>query len=358
MTTLADIIDGAKFRADLIGSDRVSDAQWTALANESITHAWRLAAQVRPDFQFASQDFVVASGTSASFALPADFFDLIDVVYAPETTSEYSLGPFAWQNRRSPGGWMPSGLFSGIATGGSSCRMMGGAIYIEPATRAGGTYRLWYCPKPTTLLLPTYTVRLASVTGSDIMSGAYTAAGIGPAHVLTSTSGATLFVDVAVPSLGDRILLKDATVGVNNGIYQVTQLGGGPPWKLTRTSDFDSNAEIRLGQTVYVSEGTFGAGLTWRVSTFSDLDTNTVIFALTPTTVLDPILDPFVELLKIKTALPAVVRDDDLDPRALQTDLTTQESALQTYFRTVRNSNGPQKTVDTDARGPRGWGVW
>ena len=356
MTALADLIVGAKFRADLTNSDRVSDAEWGALANEAIQYAWSVATVARPDFQVASQDFTISSGVSASFTVPTTLYGLIDVVANPDTTNEFSLGPYAWSNRRAPGSWAPP-IFQ--TTGAQKARLMGSTIYLEPAASAGATYRCWFCPKPTKLTQADFTVRVATL--ADLPS--YTAGGgPGTGRTLTSTTPGTMIVaDGVAIGNGDRILCKNLSSSSNNGIYSVINDGAnGAAWVLTRATDFDSNAEIKLGQTVFVTEGSALAQSFWSVSTFAGVDLGAMVFVVTipaPNVTLDAILDPFVELLKVRMAIPAVIRDER-SANDLKVDLARLESDMSVYFKNVKVTNGPQKMVDSDARGPMFWMSW
>ncbi len=61
-----------------------------------------------------------------------------------------------------------------------------------------------------------------------------------------SSNGSLPAQDGVTLSVGDRFLVKDQTDGAQNGIYSVTSVGGASAkWKLTRTSDADSNTELR-----------------------------------------------------------------------------------------------------------------
>lgn len=66
-------------------------------------------------------------------------------------------------------------------------------------------------------------------------------------------------------SVSSRILVKDQSTTLQNGIYVVTQLGDGSnPWILTRATDFDGSpsSEISAGDLTYVQEGTL-IGTQW-----------------------------------------------------------------------------------------------
>ena len=63
-------------------------------------------------------------------------------------------------------------------------------------------------------------------------------------------------IDGVVMMLGDRVLLKNQTAQLQNGIYVITDAGSGAtPWVLTRTTDSDTTAELD-DQVVTPSSGT------------------------------------------------------------------------------------------------------
>jgi hypothetical protein len=72
----------------------------------------------------------------------------------------------------------------------------------------------------------------------------------------------------SITSTGKRILVKDQASQIQNGIYDVTQLGvaggGGSPWILTRSADFDGSptSEVQAGDMTFVQEGS-NAGTQW-----------------------------------------------------------------------------------------------
>jgi len=89
----------------------------------------------------------------------------------------------------------------------------------------------------------------------------------------SSGVGATLSGSGTLPTLGgytgtaqgDRVLIKDQTNKVQNGIYVVTDLGTvSGTWVLTRATDFDD--QISAGDFVYVENGNIG-GTSWVLTT-------------------------------------------------------------------------------------------
>lgn len=77
------------------------------------------------------------------------------------------------------------------------------------------------------------------------------------ANVITANaSGALGAVDGVTLVAGERMLLLDGAAGADNGPYAVTTLGdGSTAFVLTRTTDFDTSAEVRSGMLIAVSEG-------------------------------------------------------------------------------------------------------
>ena len=67
-------------------------------------------------------------------------------------------------------------------------------------------------------------------------------------------------MDGGSPSNGQRVLLKNQTSNVQNGIYNVTNSGGaGSAYVLTRAADADAAAEITGGSFFFVEQGSANA---------------------------------------------------------------------------------------------------
>lgn len=138
----------------------------------------------------------------------------------------------------------------------------------------------------------TYTIVLnkAPVNANDVVNKAYAdavAAGFGPKNsvraattanlVATYANGtggvgatltnndtqAALELDGVTMVVGDRVLVKNQTTQLQNGIYTVTTVGdGSTDWVLTRATDMDNSpdGEIRPGNYTFVEEGTIASG--------------------------------------------------------------------------------------------------
>jgi microcystin-dependent protein len=87
-------------------------------------------------------------------------------------------------------------------------------------------------------------------------------AGVGA--TLTANVNGAANVDGVALTIGDRVLFPLQTNQVHNGIYEVTQVGDGSnPAIYTRTTDYDTPAEIVPGDIVVVQDGTVNGGTLW-----------------------------------------------------------------------------------------------
>lgn len=86
--------------------------------------------------------------------------------------------------------------------------------------------------------------------------------GLGIGATLTASANGAISIDGYSAALNDRILVKDQTNQVHNGIYKVTTVGdGSTPWVLTRTDDANNSpaGELNAGDSVFVLNGTANA---------------------------------------------------------------------------------------------------
>lgn len=359
------IIDGATFRADMQNTDRVLQGEWITLANEAVRSAWNQASAARPDFQFSSADFTLISGGSASVDVTTfkDFHSLIDVVFGPDTLQEYSLGPYAWQNRRSPGGWWPPFMVNGVGPGATRASLRGNLIFCEPSLRAAGAYRAWYCPRAHVA------VQIARLATTGALPSCV-AAGSGVGKTLTASGNGALSVDSQTVIVNDLVLVKNQAASADNGVYTVTAAGSvGSTFILTRTPGYDSTVGIGLGDIIGVGQtnqteptGVVNEGLFFTVTTFTAIESSMLF---TQGAAIDPILEPFIEFLQLKTAIPAMMRDGGAATTAVNDFLKRTDGPnldgngglageMKKYFAMVRTVS-VQKMIDTDAMGARGW---
>jgi len=80
------------------------------------------------------------------------------------------------------------------------------------------------------------------------------------AGTLTADTNGALVIDGVTLEVGDRVLVKDQTSTLENGVYAVTNTGGASAqFVLTRTPDADAASEITGGAFTFVEEGTANA---------------------------------------------------------------------------------------------------
>jgi len=99
---------------------------------------------------------------------------------------------------------------------------------------------------------------------------------------LALTGGATLTIDGVTMVNADRVLLKNQTSALENGIYVVS--GIGTTYALTRSTDADVSGEVTQGLSVDSIEGTVNALKRWVLTTADPITLNTtaLVFSQTP----------------------------------------------------------------------------
>lgn len=128
-----------------------------------------------------------------------------------------------------------------------------------------------------------FTVKAAcSVATTANLTATYSngASGIG-ATLTNSGALAALTIDGVSVSTNDRVLVKNQTSTLQNGIYVVTNVGSGAvAWILTRATDFDQPAEIQPGDLVVINNGTTNAGTSWlETASVAAVGTDAILFS-------------------------------------------------------------------------------
>lgn len=103
----------------------------------------------------------------------------------------------------------------------------------------------------------------------------------GQGATLTNAGTQAAFaVDGQTLAVGARVLIKNQTSALQNGVYQVTTAGtGATNWVLTRVSDFNQPSQMTAGTLVEVINGTVNAGTVWQLTTtVAAVGTNNVSF--------------------------------------------------------------------------------
>ena len=104
--------------------------------------------------------------------------------------------------------------------------------------------------------------------------------GVNLAGVFTYTSTGVDTIDGHTLALNDQVLFKNQTTGADNGVWVVTTAGSlGIAGVLTRRSDYNSAAEIQVGDTFYVAGGTANGNTSWvQTATVNTINSDPLVF--------------------------------------------------------------------------------
>lgn len=99
---------------------------------------------------------------------------------------------------------------------------------------------------------------------------------------LTCNVNGAISVDSVALSANDRVLVKNQTVGAENGIYTVTTVGtAGTPFVLTRATDNDTSAEMPSGVYTFITAGTTQAATGYVLTTADPITLDTTALSFT-----------------------------------------------------------------------------
>jgi hypothetical protein len=106
------------------------------------------------------------------------------------------------------------------------------------------------------------------VATTDNLIATYTNGTIGVGANLTNSGiQSALVIDGITLAVGNRVLVKDQTTGLQNGIYVVTDIGSVTEnWVLTRSDDYDVISRIKKGDIVPVIKGTTNKASLWMLT--------------------------------------------------------------------------------------------
>ena len=164
----------------------------------------------------------------------------------------------------------------------TSIALTTGTISTAPSNSTDITNKLYV---DNTLNSVNYHAAANYATTADLGAVTYNngTSGVG-ATITKTTPFATLLIDGANPTVGQRILVKNETSGQYNGVYTVTNVGSVVTgWILTRATDYDQTGtganEIAPGDYIFVISGTANANTAWIQSTDSPITIGTTPIA-------------------------------------------------------------------------------
>lgn len=120
---------------------------------------------------------------------------------------------------------------------------------------------------------------LVATTGALTASYNNGVAGVG-AFLLNTGALASFSVDGQTPAINSRVLVKNQASSFQNGVYTLTTVGSGAiAWVLTRSTDYNTPAEINAGDVVPCQTGTVNANTSWMEgSTVATIGTDPITF--------------------------------------------------------------------------------
>ena len=152
--TLTELLSRVRTRADMVGSDFVTDTELTYWINESIRSLYDMLVKAYgEDYFISSKSFNTVSGQS-EYALDAspvsisDFYKLkgVDVVFSTDDVRTLRRFTFRDRNRYSPQATWTSGGAKAIVY-----RLQGGKLWLLPAPVGVYAVKVWYVPAFTAL---------------------------------------------------------------------------------------------------------------------------------------------------------------------------------------------------------------
>lgn len=104
-------------------------------------------------------------------------------------------------------------------------------------------------------------------------------AGVG-ATLVNAGALAAFSIDGQSPAINSRVLVKDQSSTFQNGVYTLTIVGdGSTAWALTRALDYNTPAEINVGDVVPGQTGTVNANTSWlEGATVTTIGTDPITF--------------------------------------------------------------------------------
>lgn len=107
---------------------------------------------------------------------------------------------------------------------------------------------------------------LVATTANLTATYANGTSGVG-ATLTNSGTQTALTLDGLTLAAGNRVLVKDQTTTLQNGIYTVTNIGSASTnWVLTRATDFDSPSQMVRGSVIDVISGAINSVTMWMLT--------------------------------------------------------------------------------------------
>ena len=229
----------------------------------------------------ANNDVLANTSGGSAPAYGINLSALFDAVFGNTEGDILSRGASVWDSTQT----LPSEVQANITELGTQSQALNMGGYqinnlADPSVSTDAATKN-YCDMIAGGLNPVtgvYSASTANLTGYTYNNGT---AGVGA--TLTAGSNGVFTEDGVSPVVGSRWLYKNDTdgSGAYNGIYIVTTSTSGSPAVLTRSTDYDTAAQIQKGDLIAVEYGTLNEGSSWlQTATVVTIGTDPIAFSV------------------------------------------------------------------------------
>lgn len=154
--TLAQIRIRAREKADMVNSNFIEDPELLNYINESYFTWYDMIVGAFEDYFLDDPTEFSLAASVSEFPLPADFYKLAGIDKASDAGSDrfYPLRKTKWRERNRTENSFSTYALSPI----TSYRIIKDKILFTPKDGAAGSFKLWYIPTATPLVLETDTI--------------------------------------------------------------------------------------------------------------------------------------------------------------------------------------------------------
>lgn len=148
---LKQIREQSRQRADMVGSQFVTDSEWNLYINQSYKELYDLLVTVYEDY-YVEQDTFTTDGSTQRYDLPTDFYKAlgVDCSLGPNNNAKVTLQKFDFVERNRYVYPNITSTFMGVFN--LRYRINGSKLMFIPTPSSGQTITLWYIPRVSTLL--------------------------------------------------------------------------------------------------------------------------------------------------------------------------------------------------------------
>jgi hypothetical protein len=148
---LSDLRTAVRQRADIVGSQFVTDSELTSYINQSYLELYDLLVQKYGDDYFVASPYTITTdGINDTFTLPTDFqkFLGLDLALSTSQDSYVTIRRFEFQDRNR---YAVPNFQSFYGVTNLRYRLRGNSLWLTPIPSSGQTLRLFYVPQLTLL---------------------------------------------------------------------------------------------------------------------------------------------------------------------------------------------------------------